>query len=291
MKRIAFLKLFILIASAAFAQQSVFQHSAYVIPRIVYVGDPAVLILPLPQPEGTSKESKSIILPAESPYFPSDANFDFHRVVLEHSASGSRLLIEFTAFAPGLHNLPAIEIGGERFTGLSVSISSVIDNRSVLTLSGPASSLAMPGTGLMLYGTIAALVFGLLAAIWFVLKGRRYLNRWSEKFKRWQLFVSMRSMEKRLHKAMHRGESKRAILDVLSEKFRLFLTFITGNNCRAMTAREFENDSVFLGKFFQSCDELRFSGADIEQEDIFRLLADLRLYLIELENINKGKAA
>ena len=283
------LTLFVLTAAASYAQNHpAAQQTAYVIPHIVYVGDPAVLIFPL----RGGPETGSLVLPADSPYFPQDINIDFHRVVLERGASAGRLLIEFTAFAPGYHELPAVEIGGERFTGLSVTIASVIDSRSAPALSGPASSLAMPGTALMLYGTIAALVFALLLALWFVLKGRRYLQRWSQKFKRWQLFVSMRGMEKRLQRAMLRGENKRAILDVLSDKFRKFLTFFTGNNCRAMTAREFEtmneNDSGFLGDFFRRCDKFRFSGEDIDQEDIFRLLADLRYYLEMAANVSAG---
>ena len=292
MKRHPVLIFFILMLSAAFSHAQTNTTAQYVIPRLVYVGDPAVLILPLP-----GSAAQSVSLNALSPHFPRDINIDFHSVTLERAPAGSRLLIEFTAFAPGLHFLPVIEIGGERFSGLTVSIGSVIDSRSAPTLSGPASSLAMPGTALMLYGTIACLVFGLLLAIWFTLKGRHYLRGWSEKFKRWQLFVYMKGMEKRLQKAMLRGEDKRAILDILSEKFRIFLSSFTGNNCRAMTAGEFEkfsfpektpaNSSVFLGNFFRRCDELRFSGADIGQEDIFKLLADLQFYLTEFENAAK----
>jgi hypothetical protein len=56
-----------------------------------------------------------------------------------------------------------------------------------------------------------------------------------------------------------------------------------------MTAREFERmpltnefDFIFLGKFFSTCDELRFSGADIKPEDITFMLDDLRAYLDKL---------
>ena len=287
MKRRLALIFFILIAAVSRAQN----NGAYVIPRLVYVGDPATLIMPLP---GAVHDSADIVLTAP-PLSSADANIDIHRIVLERRVSGSRLLIEFTAFVPGLLELPVIEIGGERFSGLTVTINSVIDSRSTLELSGHASSLAMPGTATMLYGTIAGFALLLFLTIWFILKGRRYLQRWTAKWKHHRLFVSIKNTEKYLHKHLLRGGNKRVILDRLSGEFRNFLSFITGNNCRAMTAREFENlpemDSNLLGDFFRRCDELRFSGADADSQDILRLLADLRLFIGEIEKPKEEIAA
>ena len=287
MKRFSALVFFILIAAVSRAQN----NGAYLIPRLVYVGDHATLILPLPEAD----QNADIVLTPQSFFplendFPFDPDIDFHRIVLERRVSGSRLLIEFTAFIPGLLELPVIEIGGERFGGLSVKINSVIDTKvPTLELSGPASSLAMPGTALMLYGTMTGFVLLIILIIWFVLKGRRYLQRWIIKWKRWKSFVSIKNTEKRLHKILLRGGNKRIILDRLSGEFRNFLSFITGNNCRAMTAREFEIlsdaefDGCFLGKFFRQCDELRFSGTDVNSQEIFRLLADLRIFVGKIE--------
>jgi hypothetical protein len=273
---------------------------AYLIPRQIFVGDKAVLVLPLP---GKTEKTDDIILTSDNSYinginFPLHANIDFHRIILERRTGGSRLLIEFTPFVTGMLELPVIEIGGERFTGLTVTVNSVIDRRVSLILSGPAASLVMPGTAIMLYGIIAFFIIFIILTIWFFLKGRIFFRKWIEKWKLWKLFISMRFTEKYLYKSVLRGEDKRIILDRLSEKFRIFLSILTETNCRSMTANEFKkltpkllmyNDAnpFFLHNFFCSCDELRFSGVNINSHDIFNLLDDLRSFLKALENGQK----
>jgi hypothetical protein len=278
MKHISFFLLLIFMCAVSRAQNV----GTYLLPRIAYVGDRATLILPVPELRG---ENANISLSAELPNFPSDDDVDFHRITLERRESGSRLLIEFTAFVPGTHELPVIEIGGMTFSGLSVNISSIIDpDKPVLELSGPAPSLAIPGTAMMIYGTIAA--FALLAslAVWFLFYGRRYLNAWSAKWRQWNLFISMKMLEKRLYKRLFKGGNNREIIDKLSAEFRAFLSHLSGKNCRAMTAGELEKlpdwfDCAFLGMFFRRCDNLRFSGGNVNREDVFRLLSDMRNYI------------
>jgi len=273
------------------------QSGAYLIPRHIFVGDAAVLVLPLP---ALQQEAADVVLLPSDAGFPLDANIDFHRVILERRLRGSRLMIEFTAFVPGLLVLPTIEIDGERFGGLSVTVNSIIDSRSNPMLSGPASTLAMPGTAILLYGSMAAIIFLILLSIWFFLRGRTFIQKLKEKWKLKRLFVSMKKTEKRLHRAMLKGIDKRVILDKLSDEFRVFLSLFTASNCRAMTARDFEKlppdflpapeySARFLSGFFHSCDVLRFSGANIEQAEILRLLDDLRRFLEETENAEKEK--
>ena len=275
------------ICTAVYSQNT----GAYIIPRRIFIGDPAVFVLPLP---GTAGGSSDIVLTELSANFPSHTDIDFHRIVLERRTSGSRLMIEFTAFVPGLLEFPAIEIGGDRFAGLTVTVDSIINNRSTPVLSGPASSLAMPGTAVMLYGIMAALIIVILLAIWFVLKGRIFLNKLNKKLIYWNLFISMKVTEKHLKNSVLNGEDKRLILDKISDEFRNFLSYLTGSNCRAMTASEFErlhlklfvtenlNKSI-LQNFFNKCDELRFSGNDVNTKEILRLLAWMRSILAVLE--------
>jgi len=70
--------LFILISVPSHAQD---YTGAYLIPQIVYVGDLAGLILPLPGLAAGG--GADIVLAPDSPDFPSDPNFDFHRIILE----------------------------------------------------------------------------------------------------------------------------------------------------------------------------------------------------------------
>jgi hypothetical protein len=278
--------LFFVVSGALYAQTG----GAYIIPRQIFVGDPAALVLPL---AASSQNNSDIILTGD---FPADENIDFHRIILEQRVTGSRLIIEFTAFAAGTIELPEIEIGGEKFYGLSVTVNSVISSRSDLALSTAASSLAMPGTAFMLYGSMAALVCLLLIVIWFIVKGQTVMRILHNKWKRYRLFAGIRKTEKRLYKAVIKGADKREILDKLSGETRNFLSVLTGSNCRSMTAREFEilpvqlniqEDNVSFGDFFKSCDEFRFSGVSIDSRDIIKLLDDLKRFT----NILEEKAA
>jgi uncharacterized membrane protein YgcG len=266
--------------------------SPYLIPRQIFIGDPAVLVVPLPG--SSSVGTGDIVLTPLSNNFPVDPDIDFHRIILERRPGGNRLLVEFTSFIPGVIELPAIEIGGNYYYGLMVTVDSLVDKRSPMTLSSPASSLAMPGTLLMLYGTMALIIVFIFAAIWFFFKGQNFIRKWRAKILRWQQFVSIKTMERRLHKAVFRGVSSRIILDNLSEKFKKFLSFITGTNCISMSARDFKNlridlpeehkiDPSFLPEFFRYCDELRFSGTNTDFQDILTLLSDMRQFVNALE--------
>jgi len=290
MRKIFVLTLFILTAAVLRAQDD-----AYLIPRRIHVGDPAVLIVPLQPSKG---DSEDIVLTSG---FPQDMNIDIHRIILERRLSGGRLLIEFTAFVPGALQLPDFEIGGESFSGLSVTVNSVIGAGSAPVLSGPASSLAMPGTAFLLYGSLSIFVFLLLLAVWFLFKGRVFMRELYKKYKRRLLFSSMKKTEKRLQKALLKGVDKRVILDDISLKFREFLCVFTENNCLSMTAAEFENlpaglswpnfNFFSLGNFFRLCDEFRFSGVDVSSQDITSLLDDMKNFLFTFENGNKQAAA
>jgi len=276
---------FLLIAGVSFSQD----NKAVLIPRTVYVGDNASIILPLP---AASHEMGDIIIFPQSSSVETD--IDIHRIVLERRLSGSRLIIDFTAFVPGIIELPFFEIDGESFSGITVTVNSILERGTgAPELSRPALSLAMPGTAFILYGAMIIFVVLLLLIILFIVKGRRYLQILMEKWKLWRLFASIKNVERRLYRLLIRGESKRMILDGISEEFRDFLSVFTGFNCRAMTAREFVNlqdiDCFFLRDFFHRCDELRFSGEEINKDEIIRLLDTLRFFIGQIEKIKTKK--
>ncbi|MCL2806082.1 MAG: hypothetical protein FWD26_09100 [Treponema sp.] len=289
-------KIFLLLFLSAHilhSQQTEAASGAYLIPRQIFVGDPATLVLPLSSAPGTD----DVVL-SQSDYLPKDPHIDFHRIILERRAVGSRLMIEFTPFIPGTVELPVIEIAGEYFSGLSVTVNSIINERSSPVLSGPASALAIPGTALMLYGSLTLIVFLIILSILFILRGQTLLKKLIEKIKRQRLFSTIRKTEKRLRKALYKNEDKRLIIDKLSDEFRIFLSCLTGNNCRSMTALEFEQKesennicSLFLGKYFRDCDGIRFSGIKIVSGDIIRLLDDLKHFVDSLENPPEEKTA
>jgi len=295
-RAVIFFLLIILIAANSFAQSP----GTILIPRHIYIGDPATLVLQLP---AAVINYPDIVITAGSEFFPSDPDIDFHKITLEQRTSGSRLLIEFTPFITGYIELPAIEIGDRYFSDLTVTVNTLIDDKTSPVLSGHASTLAIPGTASIIYGSISILVFLLLFTFWFIFKGRAFIKRFTKKWKRRRQFNMMRKMEKRFQKEILDGEDKRIILDILSEEFRTFLSYLTGYNCRAMTANEFKNlprmcpghiittedRPYILQTFFKTCDDFRFSGANIVTENLIQLLSDMRVFIDTLENVKENE--
>ncbi|MDR2718388.1 MAG: hypothetical protein LBB89_10065 [Treponema sp.] len=270
---------------------------AYMVPSKVYVGDRASLMLPLPGIAGNGNIEIN-------PGYISSPDIDIHHVTIERRPTGSFLKIEFSAYTPGILELPPFDVAGKIFSGLTVEISSILESgESGMVLSGPALPLAIPGTSLLIYGTISSGILLMLLTIWVLFRGRAQMKGWLAVWKRRWLLVSMLDMEKRLRKALAKGAVCRKILDVISTEFRNFLACFTGENCRAMTAVEIGRlknregsevsvpDGEFLGKFFSRCDDIRFSGAEISGDETLAVLGDLRGFLTEMSRSMQKKAA
>ena len=208
------------------------QDVPHTIPATVFVGDRAVLLVPLPGFSGHG----DVEMPAGS--IPESPDIDIHRVALERRPGGSRLAVEFAAFATGVLELPPLEIGGEVFRGLSVEIASVLAPGEPPILSLPPVPLAVPGTSLLVYGTVAVVVLILFLASLTSLRGRGWLAARLAQWRRRRVLRLMLATERRMRKALAKGADPREVLDGLSREFRAFLSNLTGENCMAMTARE-----------------------------------------------------
>lgn len=272
--------LFFLLYCFGYAQDR--NAGAFMVPSRVYVGDRASFILPLPGFTVTEDSETVSVISAS-------ADIDLHRALLERRPVGSRLTVEFTAYAPGILQLPSIVIAGEIFSGLTIEISSVLEQDARgKVLSDPAPPLAIPGTSLLVYGTILSILFCLSLAFWILFWGRKNIKNWLAAWEKRRLLNGMRNVEKHLRRTLARGDlTYRNILDALSMEFRGFLSRFTGEQCRAMTAIEFANSELrmnreFLKDFFKRCDGIRFSGAEINKKDILIMLNDLKRFLAEL---------
>ena len=288
-----FLLLLVLAGVQATSQDR--RDGAYMIPPRVFVGDRATFVLPLPGFIVQASEE----LGRER--IPSSPDMDIYRIALERRPGGNRLVVEFTAYAPGTLTLPTISIAGEVFSGLRVQVSSMLEpGESGKVLSGPADPMAIPGTSLLIYGTISASVVVLLLGLWAVLWGRRQMKDWLQTWKRRRLLLSMLRIERHLRRNLAKGAGRREILDRLSSEFRSFLSYFSGKSCRAMTATEFiyteffeeypdAPGGTFLGGFFGRCDGVRFSRGDIDDEAALALLADVKLFLKTLDQAMRKK--
>jgi hypothetical protein len=129
--------------------------------------------------------------------------------------------------------------------------------------------------------------------MWAAFWGRRNFAGWIAVYKRRRLLASMWGVERHLRKSLLQGAANREILDSLSVQFRIFLSVLTGENCRAMTACEFGRfapegmpdemqatlDGGFLEYFFCRCVDLRFDGLEIVSDGVAVLLGDLHAFL------------
>jgi hypothetical protein len=321
--------------NGAAAQDRQRNRGPYLVPQTVYVGDRATLVVPLSETAardsgGTAVLDRAALSllnsdPADSEAF---SALELHRVELEHRPAGARLLVEFSAYAPGIFELPPLEIGGNRYSGLRVEVSSILDlDKAGAVLSGPAPPLSVPGASLLIYGILAALVLLLALSLGAALLGRRYFGGWIKKMKRRRLIGSMAGIERRLRRNVRKGNAAGygESLNVISSEFRAFLSFFTGENCRAMTPAELgrlpplahvvapndgagaENSAesggagcaedgrlsvlggACLSDFFYRCDELRFGGREIAGEELSALLGDLKRFLETLDRAERGK--
>ena len=248
---------------------------AYMVPSKVYVGDRASIVLPMPGIAADAVINAAIF---------SSPDIIIHHAAIERRPGGNFLTVEFSAYTPGILELPPLEIAGEIYSGIKIEISSILSSdESGMVLSGPALPLAIPGTSLLIYGTMSAAILLALLGIWTLLWGHRRMKNWLAVWKRKRLVASMIRTEKRLRKSLAKGAARREILDTLSTEFRGFLSCFTGENCRAMTAAEIgcltSMNGEFLGGFFSHCDEIRFSGGEINGTQTLTVLGDLRHFL------------
>ncbi|GHV78373.1 hypothetical protein AGMMS49944_01640 [Spirochaetia bacterium] len=285
----------------AFSQEADFSpgDAPYLIPQTIFVGDKGRLVVPLGFGTGWNAGVKDAGLPRST-------DLVINRVELERRGNSFRLLVDFQAFTPGRIVLPPIEIAfkengafrengaSHTFTGLEITVSSILQvEQRGMVLSEPAEPLAAPGTAALIYGTILGIILLLLALALGGVKGRTRLRNFAERLRRRRVIRAMAKSLKRLRA----GEGE--ILETLSGEFRTGLGILTGTNCRAMVPREFltlpalgEEDALSpaaLSALFRRCDTLRFSGADIEQAAVVKLLDDFKEMTVLLEAAEKDR--
>jgi hypothetical protein len=212
------------------------QETVQVIPQTVFVGDRARLVAPL------HTDAEPFVL--EAPELSGNA-IVIHRIELERWDKGARLLIDFTAYRPGILDLPPLailekRIPGQTPAGLQVSIASILEGDS-LVLSEPAPPLPVPGTTILIYGSFAALILMFLLVLGFRLWSRENFKHLLERFRRRALIRMLGKALRQIRKDLATLDTRKSgdILTRLSGEFRNFLSLLLGMNCHAMAAGEF----------------------------------------------------
>ena len=294
-------------------------EAPYLIPQIIFVGDPGRLIVPIgrafarvepfvwDRPDKLSETSELVI----------------RRIELERRGAVSRVLIDFIAYAPGTLYLPPIEFPSQdanapqnivlTLSGLEVQVASILDP-SQMVLTEPAPPLVVPGTSLLVYGTLIFIIFllamGIAASFW----GRGHFRDFFERIRRKFLLRNMMRFLRRLNRECRLETSSNSeknsscinshgkiptpalYLTRLSTEFREFLTKFTGINCRSLTAGEFLLPAPYsllpapysLCDLFRSWDILRFSGRGMEMADLFVALVETEKLISALDKAESG---
>ena len=287
----------------------------YLLPQTIFVGDQGRLVVPLSQ-VFAGVEPFVLEAPAKLPEAP---DLVIHRIELERRPGFSRLLIDFIPYAPGTLTFPPLEFlssGAEPLTlnGLEAQIASILDP-SHMALSQPAPPLAVPGTSLLVYGSIVfvlvILFLGIIGSLW----GRRHFTDIWERLRRRHLLRVMMKLLYRLGREGDLGKKGKPdyFLSLLAAEFREFLSVFTGINCRSMTAGEFLElplmgnrmppdgapsdhispdggsplTPVFLCRLFRSWDTLRFSGRGVDRIDLFHALKETEAFVAALDKVER----
>ena len=259
----------------------------YLIPQTVFVGDIGRLVVPL-GPASPELAAQVLTLPVSPPGEP-----QIIRAELERRGQETLLLVDFKAFAPGIQRLPPIVIGSRRYSELEVTIASILETGGgSLILSPPAPALTPPGTFTLIYGGIFGLLFLVLALTGMGIWGIPGLRRLRERLRRRRVIRGMEKSRRLLLVQLRRDAAggEEAALSRLAARFRDFLAFFTGMNCRAMTSAEFLRipplspssrllSGPALQDLFSRWDTLRFRGLRIDRETALQLFEEVRLVI------------
>ena len=295
---------FLLLFAPGAPAQSSRTDQPYLVPQTIFVGDPGRLVVPL----GRTLTGINPFVVEDPEKLPDTPELRIRRLELERRGGNSRLLIDFIPYAPGTLYLPALEIlppGDDTealvVTGLELQVASIL-TPSQMTLSEPASPLAVPGTSFLIYGTMLILLLFLCLGIGVTLWGRRNFRELLEHYHRRRLIRAMTKFLRCLRQecGFEKEGNEGYYLTVLSGEFREFLSLFTGINCRSLTPGEFLElplsqkalalGPVYLCWLFRTWDTLRFSGKGMEMADIFEALAEIERLIAALDKEERERS-
>jgi hypothetical protein len=286
------------------SQEEDTSKNSYLIPQTIFVGDRGRLVIPL-GPSFAGAEPFIRFSPDAENRAASPLDLVITRIELEQRAGNSalpaRLLIDFIPYAPGRLLFPAITIPASpeplAVSGFSVTVASILKPQEA-SLAESAAPLAAPGTGLIIYGSSAAILVLLIVCICGALWGRRHFSYFREHFRRRRLLRTMERFLKHIKVESSAGGTGHQVelFSLLSGEFREFLSLFTGENCRVLTPGEFRHFTLFkmedmpenlpdvlkgdyIADLFHRWELLRFSGSPVGQNDVLLAMEELRSFI------------
>ena len=301
-----FFAFLIFVMTAALSSQELVRASEiYLLPQTVYVGDRGRIVVPL-GPAFSEARAFVIVTPNDLPEI---KDLVISRIELEKRGNNTRLLIDFISYAPGIISLPPIMIPGVNqessgngaliLDGIEITVASILTPESMV-LSSPTLPLAAPGTGLLVYGGLGALLVLLIGGIAALLYFRRFFEPILKRYKQRKILASLENkiMFLRSDNSEDDPITRNEMFSLLAGEFRDFLTFFSGVNCGPLTPLEFGAVQLevpgirspdYFSTLFRRWDALRFSGAPIPRNDMFGILDDILLFFSDISEINNAE--
>ncbi len=309
MKKVFFAAVLLLfLAVSAFSETSVVSDSLpregmYTIPQTIYVGDHGRLVLPL---GAVYAEIDSLSI-SETRLLPQSAGIVINRAEIDTKTEVPRLLVDFHAYAPGVLELPLLNIGGYEFSGLTVTIASILEAEGDRVLSEAAPPMNVPGTLALVYGSIIGIVLCLLIVLVFYFKGIPRLKTMGIlRRRRHTLRLLKKSLNMTRASVAKNSVSCNNALFNVSQSFRKFLSFFTEMNCFTMVPKEFlllpkmirrsglkggeiyiVEHAEIIYRIFKRCDELRFNGDVVKKENVLKVLDTMNRFAADFESYEK----
>jgi hypothetical protein len=233
---------------------------AFLVPQTVFVGDEGRLVLPL-----TGMPSTDLANIVITEHLPFNENIMVKRVEIDVRAK--QLLLDFTAFRPGIVEIPPI-IEGLDLPPLKVEIASILEREGYsITLSPPEKPLAAPGTFALISGGAAACIALAAAVVFAVRYGPKHFHLLFEKVRVRLLIYKTKRAILRTQTALAGGRIgiKEGVTRV-GEVFKAFLSALYRKDYASYAAEDFlaeaAGDAAY--RIFAACDTIRFSKAAVE---------------------------
>jgi hypothetical protein len=300
---------------------------SFLLPRTIFVGDEGRLVVMPGETFGGNNFANGEIVAGNfaggniiadvQPFVkenPADFGETFElqirRIELERWAGVSRILIDFVPFVAGTIHFPTLyfHVSGQEpiaLSGLRAEVASVLDGAS-MELSMPALPMAVPGTGLLIYGSMAVFLVTLALAVAISVWAKRRFKGFRLAMRRARLFRVMMRFLRRLGRegSTEKNGNPGYYLGLLAAEFRRFLSGFTGKNCRSLTPTEFMElplagethqatalappqfadilTPAFLCRLFRNWDALRFNGFGVDKADFFQAVKETESFVLAL---------
>jgi hypothetical protein len=227
------------------------------------------------------------------------------------------LIIDFRAYKVGDVAVPPVMVGRHRIDGITVKVSSVLENDvSTLTLSPLSAPMLAPGTGVLAVGLVAITVFLAVLIVWLRKGGLSRIRVLIVKHRKRKLIAASCKLLDRLKAGLDEKKLDAAsALNKASHEFRVFLELFFNSPCLSFVPEEFQNFPVdaavppdaavtpaqseqagiagvsgvdalsaqFLCNIFQTSDNLRFGAQTGNSQGTRMFLDSIYLFLTELK--------